>query len=324
MRRRTFLAVALVSASLSKITTAQGQATSFRVGWIVASSATTSAVFFDAFRAGLADRGYVEGGNLIIEARYGDDVPDRVPALTQELLGIPVDVIVTQGPTTWTIVKTVTTTPVVYVFSADPVEAGFAQSLARPGGNATGLTLMSVELNGKRLELLREILPNLRRTTIIANPDHRGEYLERHDSEEAARRLGITIQYLPVHNIAELEPAFSAVATDSEGIVVFPDPLTVRNRQRIIDVAATRRIPVISGWSIFAQSGALCTYGPRLSESYRRAAYYVDRILKGMRPADLPIERPTVFELVVNLKAAETLGLTMPAAILVRADEVIE
>jgi putative tryptophan/tyrosine transport system substrate-binding protein len=172
--------------------------------------------------------------------------------------------------------------------------------------------------------LLREILPHLRRTTIIANPDHRGEHLERHDSQEAARRLRITIQYLPVHNIAELEASFSAIASDSEAIVVFPDPLTVRNRQRIIDVDATRRIPVISGWSIFAQSGALCTYGPRLSESYRRAAYYVDRILKGMRPADLPIERPTVFELVVNLKAAETLGLMMTAAILVRADEVIE
>jgi putative tryptophan/tyrosine transport system substrate-binding protein len=159
MKRRTFLAYALTSAGLPKIAAAQTPAKRFRVGWIVATSAATSAVFFDAFRAGLSDRGYVVGDNLILEARYGDGVTDRVPALTQELLRIPVDVIVTQGPTTWTIVKSVTTTPVVYVFSADPVEAGFAQSFARPGGNSTGLTLMSVELNGKRLELLREILP---------------------------------------------------------------------------------------------------------------------------------------------------------------------
>jgi ABC-type uncharacterized transport system substrate-binding protein len=323
MKRRTLLTYALASASLPKITAAQTAAKTFRVGWIVATTAATSAVFFDAFRTGLSDRGYAAGSNLILEARYGDGMADRVPALTQELLRIPVDVIVTQGPTTWAIVKTVTTVPVVYVFSADPVEAGFAQSFARPGGNSTGLTLMSVELNGKRLELLREILPKLRRTAIIANPEHRGEHLEYQASEEAARRLGIIIQYLPVHNVAELEQSFAMIASDSEAIVVFPDPVTVQNRQRIIEVAAARRLPVISGWSIFARSGALCTYGPRLSESYRRAAYYVDRILQGMSPADLPIERPTIFELVVNLKTTETLGLTVPVAILARADEVI-
>ena len=149
--------------------------------------------FLDAFRAGLADLGYIEGRNLAIETRYADDVFDRVPTLAQELLRIPVEIIVTQGPATWAIVQGVTTIPVVYVFSADPVEAGFAESFARPGGNATGLTLVSVELNGKRLELVREILPAQRRTAIISNPDHRGEHLEREDSEAAARRLGITI-----------------------------------------------------------------------------------------------------------------------------------
>jgi putative ABC transport system substrate-binding protein len=245
--------------------------------------------------------------------------------LIEELLRLPVDVIVTQGPATWAVVKNVTTVPVVYVFSADPVEAGFAQSFARPQGNSTGLTLMSVELNGKRLELARELVPALRRTAILANPDHRGEHLEREDSEEAARRLGITIQYLPVHNVAELDASFSAVAAgEPEAIVVFPDPVTVRNRQRIIDFAETRHLPVISGWAIFAESGALCTYGPRLPESYKRAAYYIDRILKGEKPGDLPIERPTLFELVVNRKTAKALGLTVPRTILARADEVIE
>jgi putative ABC transport system substrate-binding protein len=319
------MACSLVLASLPRVAAAQLSARIFRVGWIVQTSESASLPFLDALRAGLADLGYLEGRNLVLESRYADDLPDRVPALTQELLRAPVDVLVTQGPTTWAIVKGVTTVPVVYVFSADPVEAGFAQSLARPLGNSTGLTLMSVELNGKRLELLREILPTLSRTAIIANPDHRGEHLERQDSEETAHRLGITIQYLPVRNAAELEASFAALATsEPEAIVIFPDPLTISNRQRIIDFAATRHIPVISGWAIFAQSGALCTYGPRLTESYRRAAYFVDRILKGARPADLPIERPTIFETVINLKTAKALNLIIPQSILARADELIE
>jgi putative tryptophan/tyrosine transport system substrate-binding protein len=319
------MACSLVLASLPRVAAAQLSARIFRVGWIVQTSESASLPFLDALRAGLADLGYLEGRNLVLESRYADDLPDRVPALTQELLRAPVDVLVTQGPTTWAIVKGVTTVPVVYVFSADPVEAGFAQSLARPLGNSTGLTLMSVELNGKRLELLREILPTLSRTAIIANPDHRREHLERQDSEETAHRLGITIQYLPVRNAAELEASFAALATsEPEAIVIFPDPLTISNRQRIIDFAATRHIPVISGWAIFAQSGALCTYGPRLTESYRRAAYFVDRILKGARPADLPIERPTIFETVINLKTAKALNLIIPQSILARADELIE
>ena len=165
----------------------------------------------------------------------------------------------------------------------------------------------------------------LRRCTIIANPDHRGEHLERGDSEKSAHRLGISIQYLPVHNDAEVDAAFpSIVAGNSEAIVVFPDPVTIRNRQRIIDFGMTRHVPVIGAWAIFAQSGALYTYGPRLTESYRRAAYYVDRILKGAKPADLPIERPTVFELVVNLKTAKTLGINVPQSLLLRADEIIQ
>jgi putative tryptophan/tyrosine transport system substrate-binding protein len=325
MRRREFIVSSLVLVSWPEVAAAQSPTRPVRIGWIVQNSAFASAPFLDALRAGLTDLGYHESRNLTIETRYADDVPERVPGLIEELLRIPVDVMVTQGPTTWAVVKSVTTVPVVYVFSADPVEAGFARSFARPQGNSTGLTLMSIELNGKRLELARELLPALRRTAILANPDHRGEHLERDNSEEAARRLGITIQYLPVHNDAELDASFPAlVAGEPEAIVVFPDPVTIRNRQRIIDFAGTRHIPVISGWAIFAQSGALCTYGPRLTESYKRAAYYVDRILKGEKPADLPIERPSLFELVVNLKTAKMLGLTVPPSIFARADEVIE
>ena len=319
------MASALLSVSLPKGVFAQAPARVFRLGWISTPSAASAAPLFDALRTELVDLGYVEGRNLAIEARYADDVLSRVPALTDELLRIPVDVIVTQGPATWAVLKATTTVPVVYVTSADPVEAGIAQSFAHPGGNSTGLTLMSVELNGKRLELLHEISPTLRRTAVIANPDHRGERLERRDTEEAAQRLGITVQYLPVHNEAELEASLATIASDApEAVVAFPDPTTIRNRQRIIDFAMSRRIPVISGWSLFARSGALCTYGPRLTESYRRAAYYVDRILKGQKPADLPIERPTVFELVVNVRTAAALGIELPTSLLARADELIE
>lgn len=325
MNRRTFVGTSLIVAGLPAIAAAQSPARVFRVGWIVATSAAASAPLLDPLRKGLADLGYVEGRNLAIEARYADDAPDRIPALAQELLRIPVDVVVTQGSATWSIVKTVTSVPVVYVFSADPVEAGFVSSLARPSGNATGLTLMSVELNGKRLELLREFLPALRRSTIVANPDHRGEHLEREDSEKTARGLGISIQYLPVHNDAEVDTALLSIATsNSEAIVVFPDPVTIRNRQRIIEVGMARHVPVVGAWAMFAQSGALFSYGPRLTESYRRAAYYVDRILKGTKPADLPIERPTAFELVVNLKSAKTLGITVPRSLLLRADDAIQ
>ena len=325
MKRRAFVGSSLIIASLPQIAAAQPSTSVFRIGWVVGTSATASAPLLDAFRKGLADHGYIEGRNLAIEARYADDVPERVAGLAAELVRIPVDVVVTQGTATWAVVKVVTSVPVVYTFSADPVEAGFAPSLARPVGNATGLTLMSVELNGKRFELLHEALPAVRRATIIANPDHRGEHLERRDSEESARRLGISIQYLPVHNDAEIAARLPSIAAaNSEAIVVFPDPLTIRNRQVVIDYGTARQVPVIGAWAIFAQSGALLTYGPRLTESYRRAAYYVDRILKGTKPADLPIERPTIFELVINLKTAKALRLTIPQSVLARADEVIQ
>jgi len=325
MKRRRFLLSTLALAGVPKITMAQSETRMFRIGWIVGGSAAGSALFLEALRAGFAEHGYVEGRNLVIEARYADDRPEQVPALAQELIRLPVDLLVTQGAATRAIAKATSSVPIVYVFSADPVLAGIAQSLARPGGNAPGISLMSVELNGKRIELLREILPRAQRVTIIANPAHSGAEFELQACENAAQQLGITIRQDLVHNAAELEESFSEIAAGKpEAITVIPDGLVIQKRQRIIDFAAAERIPVISGWKIFAESGALCTYGPRLTESYRRAGYYVDRILKGMKPAELPIERPSVFELVVNLKTAAALGVTVPPSVLARADEVIE
>jgi putative ABC transport system substrate-binding protein len=252
-------------------------------------------------------------------------VVGRVPELAAELVKLPVDIIIAQGAAVSEISNLGLAIPVVFIFSADPVSAGLADSLARPRGNMTGLTFMAAELNGKRLEILRDINPDLRRVAIIANSEHRGVHLERANSEEVGRRLGLTIGYYPTPKRDKLDDALAAMAADPpQAVSLFSDGFAVQNRQRIIDFATTQRVPVIAAWPIFARSGAICSYGPRLSESYRRLAGYVDRILKGARPADLPIEQPTKFETVVNQRTAKTLGLTIPPSLLVSADEVID
>jgi putative tryptophan/tyrosine transport system substrate-binding protein len=296
-----------------------------RLGWLTAQQASSLTSFLEAFRAGLADYGYQEGRNLLIDYRYADDVFERVPKLADELVRLPVDLVVAQGAAVLEIANRNLPVPIVYTMSADPVSAGLATSLSRPHGNMTGLTLMAVELNGKRLELLQEILPRLRRVAIIGNPEHPGSHLERAFSEETARRLGLTLLYLPTRSLDELTSALSTLAADPpQAISVLADGFAVQNRQRIIEFATKHRVPAISGWPIFAQSGALFTYGPLITETYRRLAYYVDRVLKGAKPADLPIEQPSKFELVINAKTAKTLDITIPPSVLARADRVIE
>jgi len=324
MKRRAFLATTLATAYFSAADlAAQSGAKVYRIGWLTAQRAASLAPYLDAFRGGLADLGYVEGRDLAIEYRYGDDTTERVPELAAELVRVPVDLIVAQGAAAFEVHGL--TVPIVYGISADPVSAGFADSLARPRGNMTGLTFMAVELVGKRLELLREIIPALRRVAIVGNPEHPGALLERGFSEETGRRLGLEIAYFPTRNRNELSAAFTEMSKDlPQAISLLADGFAIENRQDIIDYATSRRVPVISGWPVFAQSGAICTYGPRLTESNRRLAYYVDRILKGAKPADLPIEQPTTFELVVNLKSAKALGITIPLSVEMRSDRVIE
>jgi putative ABC transport system substrate-binding protein len=322
MKRRAFVA-AMFATYVSPGLATRTLAKDYTIGWLTAQQPSSLVPYVEAFRTGLAEFGYVEGRNLAIEYRYGDDAIERVPELAAELVRIPVDVIVAQGAAAFEIHNV--TVPVVYGISADPVSSGFADGLARPRGNMTGLTFMAVEMNGKRLELLREIIPGLRRVAIVGNPEHPGVHLERAFSEEAGRRLGLEISYFPTRNRDELAAAFAAMAEDPpQAISVLADGFAIQNRQEIIDLAMSRHVPVISGWPVFAESGALCTYGPRLTESYRRLAYYVDRILKGAKPDDLPVEQPTKFELVVNLKSAKALGITIPQSVETRADEVIE
>jgi putative ABC transport system substrate-binding protein len=329
MRRRDFLALA-AAAGTPVPAWAQGASSIApgaipRIGWLTAQRAESLAPNLAEVRAGLADLGLVEGRNVAIDYRYGDDDLGRVPEMANDLLRRNVSVIVAQGAAVPILARMALPVPFVYVTSGDPVISGFAESLARPLHNMTGITFMAAEMNGKRLELLRDMLPGLRRIAVIANPEHPGATIELNYAQDKADALGIAVAYHPTRSTAELEAAFADLEGDPmQGVSVFADGFALQNRQRIVQFGMRRKVPVVSGWAAFAQSGALSTYGPRLSASYRRLAYYIQRILAGARPADLPIEQPTTFELVVNLKTARTLGMAIPPSVLARADEVIE
>jgi putative tryptophan/tyrosine transport system substrate-binding protein len=325
MRRRDFLGALGSAAAVWPLRSyAQGKTKVARIGWLTAQREASLTPFLAALRSALVDLGYTEGRNLSIEYRFGDDDISRVPKLAAELVE-KVDLILAQGAAVAVAAKLNLSVPLVYVFSGDPVSAGFADSLARPSGNMTGLTFMAAEFNGKRLELLRDIIPGLRRIAIVANPAHPGEHLERNYTQEHARQVGLSVDYFATRTRDELESAFAAMAKDPpQAISLFADGFAIQYRQNIVDFGLSNRVPVASGWPVFARSGALVTYGPHLQSSYARLAYYVDRILKGTRPSDLPIEQPTKFELVLNLKTAKALGILVPPSLLARADEVIE
>ena len=325
MDRRTFLisAVALTGGRVSAA--AQSQSKTLKIGWLTAQQEASLTPYLAALKKGFGELGYVEGQNLVIEYRFGNDQLARVPELAAELVKSGAEIIVAQGAAVSEIAKIALPVPIVYIFSGDPIAAGFADSLSRPRGNMTGVTLMAAELNSKRLEILRDIIPGLRRVAIIANPEHHGVNLERANSEESGQRLGIEIRYYPTPSLGALDAAFAAIKADpAQAISVFSDGFAVQNRKAIFDFANDQRVPVIAAWSIFARSGAICCYGPLQSEQYRRLAGYVDRIAKGARPAELPIQQPTKFETVINLKVAKALGLSIPPALLASADELIE
>jgi len=325
VNRRAFLVSSAVVAIAAGAGRASAAAKVARIGWLTAQRAASLTPFLEAFRGGLAVLGYRQNDNLEIDYRYGDDNLLRVAPLAAELVRKPVDLLVVQGAAVPLVYELKLSIPAVYVFSGDPVVAGFADSLAHPRGNMTGLTFMAAELNAKRLEILRDTIPGLQRVAIIANPEHPGSQIERTYAEETARKLGLTTEFFGTATEGQLASAFDAMdPRPPQAISLFADGFAIQYRQRIIDYGMKHRAPVISGWEIFAKSGALCSYGPNLSESYRRLAYYVDRVLKGTPPSELPIERPTKFETVVNLKTAKALGLTLPNSILMSADELIE
>jgi len=321
-RRRLCLALAAcLGASPWRVAPAAAR----RVGFVSGGSADEAASFLVAVRGDLARRGYSEPQSIAFELRYADGDFSRLPALVTDLERNQVAVIVTHGVATTLVVEAPRTVPVVYEFSADPTASGIATDLAHPLLNATGVTLMMAELNGKRIELLKQILPSMRHLGVLANALHPGQELERAAVAAKARQLGLRASAYTTRSEAELETALASLAEASpDALLVISDGFVVTHRRKIIDFALARRLPVISGWAVMAESGALCTYGPRLTDSYARVGYFVDRILKGATPSALPIEQPAIFELVINLKTARQLGVPVPPAVLARADRVIE
>jgi putative tryptophan/tyrosine transport system substrate-binding protein len=297
-----------------------------RVGVLHPGAPATSSHFAAAFTQGLRELGYLEGQNIVVERRFADAKAERLSDIAAELVRLKVDVIVTSTDPGIAAVKQQTRTiPIVMANSTDPVATGFVASLARPGGNVTGLSSLSPELSAKRLELLKEAVPGLSRVAIVWNPDVRGAVLEYKETESAARSLQLQLQSVEVNRPDDLDSAFSALTTGrAGGLTVASSSLAFRNRSRIASLAQKHRLPSIYGLREFADAGGLIAYGPNYAEGWRRAATYVAKILKGAKPGELPVEQPTKFELVLNLKTAKALGLTIPPSLLQRADHVIQ
>ena len=299
----------------------------FRIGTLGTVPLTDPEVarIWGAFFLGLRELGYVEGQNITIERRFSEGRAERFPQLATELVQLKVEVIVvTVTPAALAAKKATRTIPIVMLGTGDPVANGLVASLARPGGNITGLSLLAAELGGKRLQLLKEVLPRLSGVAVLWNVANPYTILEVRETEIAARALGIQIQSLGIREADEFESAFREAATGRAGaLIVVGDGLTIFHRARIVELAARHQLPAMYGFREFVDTGGLMGYGANLPDMYRRGATYVDKILKGAKPGDLPIQQPTKFELVVNLKTAKALGLTIPQSIFIRADEVI-
>jgi putative tryptophan/tyrosine transport system substrate-binding protein len=297
-----------------------------RIGVLFTGTPATAAEVSEGFNQGLRERGYVEGKNILVERRFGDAKPERLSELAADLLRLKVDVIVTSVDEAIAAIKRQTKTiPIVMAAASDPVATGFVASLARPGGNITGLTGLSPELNAKRLELLKEVVPGLTRVAIMWDPTIRGALLEYKTTEEAARSLRVQLQSVEVSVADDIDLAFPAFTTGhAEALIVVSSTLTLDKRGQIASLALKNRLPSINGPRTFPEAGGLMAYGSSLVDRWQRAATYVDKILKGAKPGELPIEQPTKFELVINMKTAKALGLTIPPSLLRRADEVIQ
>jgi putative ABC transport system substrate-binding protein len=299
----------------------------YRVGYLTASSITANPRILEAFRQGLRDLGWVEGQNIVIEYRSAEGRFDRLPDLAAELIRIKVDLIVAAPAPPALAAKNATgTIPIVFIGAADPVGIGLVASLARPGGNVTGLSYgVGLSIFAKDLELLKEVVPKVRRVAVLSNPASPSQPLAITAVKDAAGSLGLQLQLVEARGPEEFDGAFAAMTRERAGaLFVLQDPAFSPHRARLVDLAAKNRLPSILTQREDAEAGGLMSYGPRLSDLWRRAATYVDKILKGAKPADLPVEQPTKFELVVNLKTAKALGLTIPPSLLARADEVIQ
>ena len=325
-RRRVVVALGISAIAEPLVLFAQQQLTKvYRIGFLGSGSASGYANEADALRAGLRDLGYEDGRNVVIEFRWVDGKYDRLPDLAAELVRRKVDVIVTQGtPSALAAKRATTTIPIVMAVVADAISSGLVPSLARPGGNITGSSFLVLELSSKRIELLKETMPRIKRVAVLVNSDNPVLVPIFQAMETVASALKIGLQQFKVRDPNEIEGAFAAMTKSrADAVVILNDGMFITNTKRIADLAAKQRLPSI-GFDAFAEAGGLMSYGANLPELFRRAAYFLDRIFKGAKPADLPVEQPTKFELAINMKTAKALGLKIPNSIMVQATKIIE
>ena len=298
-----------------------------RISWFGLGGPEDQLAYLSALQAGLRTAGWEEGRNLTIQRYASVNAPEDFPQVVREIVEGKPEVVVTHEFCTLAMLRFSSGIPVVFGFSGDPVEAKLVKSLARPESSFTGISYLASELVGKRIEFLKEALPGIQRIGILARPQHPGANEERKASEEAAAKLGLAVSWFPITGLepAQIEQAFAGMReAHCDAVVVFPDSIMYRNRELISQLAAVARLPAVSGWSSFADSGLLFNYGPNLRDIYRGLASYVDRILRGASPAELPVDRPRSIELVVNLRTARALGIKLSPSVLVRADRVID
>ena len=328
MKKASVLSILVVAVLLADGVIAQAQepAKIPRIGFLAAIPFSALAARTEAFRQGLRELGYAEGKNIVIEWRSAEGKVDRLPALAAELVRLKVDVIVTvASPLTRAAREATSTIPIVMTNDADPVGAGFVASLAHPGGNITGLSTLAPELSGKRLEMLKETVPKLARVAVLGDSTRPGTAQELKAIELATGAFKMKLQYLDILDPKDIETAFRAANRGrADAVLMLQSPVLLSQRIRVVELAVKNRFPATYPSPEFVQDGLLMYYGPSVTDLYRRAATYVDKILKGAKPADLPVEQPTKFEFIVNLKAAKQIGLTIPPNVLVRADRVIK
>jgi putative tryptophan/tyrosine transport system substrate-binding protein len=296
-----------------------------RIGFLLMGSAQAELTpAFDAFREGLRELGWIDEENIAVEYRWAGDSPNRLPELAAELVRLNVDVIIASTPGVRAAQRATTSIPIIMCIADDAEKQGFVSNLARPGGNITGMAAFGAEFAGKRLELLREATPRVSRVAVLWNPP--GSYPDYvKDTQMAARSLGVTLQTVEIRTADEFERAFASILKErAEALVVGPGQFLFTHQRRVVEFALKHRLPSIYAWKDPVSAGGLIAYGVNIPQVYRRAAYYVDKILKGTKPGELPVERPTKFDLVINLKTAKALGLTIPQTLLMRADQVIE
>jgi putative ABC transport system substrate-binding protein len=333
VRRREFITLLGGAAAAWPFAARAQTKRSARIGYIGAwYSRSAGGILLDSFRHGMREHGYVEGQNLTIDIQWlerwlegKENLRDEAAHAAVELIRSKIDVLAVQGPAMDGVIAETRSFPIVMVYSGDPVEAKLVTSFARPGGNVTGMSLLAPDLAGKQLDLLKEAVPGLSRVAVLVNPLHPGDDVEFRTSQGAAERLGLTLQYAPVRTITEVNAALDAMNRDRiDALLAFPSALIYRQLKEIAEFSAKKLIPTMSGWKDFAIGGNLMTYGPDLDEAWQNAATYVDKILKGSKPADLPVQLPTKYELIINLKTAKSLGLTVPPGLLNAADKIIE